>query len=80
MSGWYKHDRDMFLRPWAKDPKMVSVYDYLHCVAYVNDGILHGQKIRRGSCLTTRAAITGMPMAHAFQPSPFQERPPKKRI
>lgn len=57
MSGWYKHDRDMFLRPWAKDPKMVSVYDYLHCVAYVNDGILHGQKIRRGSCLTTRAAI-----------------------
>lgn len=57
MSGWFKHDRDMFSRPWAKDPKMVSLYDYLHCVAYVNDGILHGQKIRRGSCQTTRAAI-----------------------
>ena len=57
MSGWFKHDRDMFTRPWAKDPKTVSVYDYLHCVAYVNDGTLHGQKIRRGSCPTTRSAI-----------------------
>lgn len=57
MSGWFKHDRDLFSRPWAKDPKTVSVYDYLHCIAYVNDGILHGQKIRRGSCPVTRAGI-----------------------
>lgn len=57
MSGWWKHDRDMFSRPWAKDPKTVSVYDYLHCVAYVCDGMLHGQRIRRGSCPTSRAAI-----------------------
>lgn len=57
MSGWWKHDRDMFARPWAKDPKTVSVYDYLHCVAYVCDGMLHGQRIRRGSCPTSRAAI-----------------------
>lgn len=57
MSGWWKHDRDMFSRPWAKDPKTVSVYEYLHCVAYVCDGMLHGQRIRRGSCPTSRAAI-----------------------
>ena len=57
MSGWWKHDRDMFTRSWAKDPKTVSVYDYLHCVAYVCDGMLHNQRIRRGSCPTSRAAI-----------------------
>ena len=57
MSGWWKHDRDMFSRPWAKDPKTVSLYDYLHCVAYVNDGRLHGMLIRRGSCLISRKSI-----------------------
>ncbi len=57
MSGWYKHSRNLFERPWAKDPKMVAVYEYLHCVAYVNDGMLHGHLIRRGSCPTTSSAI-----------------------
>lgn len=57
MSGWWKHSRDMYDRPWVKDPKMVTVYDYLHCRAFVNDGKLHGQIIRRGSCLTSRAEI-----------------------
>lgn len=57
MSGWYKHSRNLFERTWAKDPKMVAVYEYLHCVAYVNDGMLHGQLIRRGSCPTTSSAI-----------------------
>ena len=63
MSGWYKHSRNLFERPWAKDPKMIAVYEYLHCVAYVNDGMLHGQLIRRGSCPTSSSAImeaTGM--------------------
>lgn len=55
--GWYKHHRNLFERPWAKDAKMIAVYEYLHCVAYVNDGLLHGQLIRRGSCLTSRTAI-----------------------
>lgn len=57
MSGWFKHNRNLFDRPWAKDPKMVAVYEYLHCVAYVNDGKLHGHIIRRGSCMTSRKAI-----------------------
>lgn len=57
MSGWYKQWRDLFTRPWAKDPKMVAVYVYLHCCAYANDGNWHGQKIYRGSCPTSRAAI-----------------------
>ena len=57
MSGWYKHSRNLFERPWAKDPKMIAVYEYLHCVAYVNDGMLHGQLIRRGSCPTSSSAI-----------------------
>lgn len=63
MSGWYKHSRNLFERPWSKDPKMIAVYEYLHCVAYVNDGMLHGQLIRRGSCPTSSSAImeaTGM--------------------
>ena len=57
MNGWFKHSRNLFERPWAKDAKMVAVYEYLHCVAYVNDGMLHGQLIRRGSCPTTSSAI-----------------------
>lgn len=57
MSGWYKHSRNLFERPWAKDPKMVAVYEYLHCVAYVGDGMLHGSLIRRGSCPTSSSAI-----------------------
>ena len=57
MSGWYKHSRNLFDRPWAKDAKMVAVYEYLHCCAYVNNGMLHGQLIRRGSCPTSRSAI-----------------------
>ena len=57
MSGWFKHNRNLFDRPWAKDPKMVAVYEYLHCVAYVNDGKLHGHIIRRGSCMTSRKDI-----------------------
>ena len=56
-SGWYKQQRDLFDRPWAKDAKMVSVYAYLHCCAYVQTGKLHGHLIRRGSCMTSRAAI-----------------------
>lgn len=57
MNGWYKQNRNVFERPWAKDAKMVAVYAYLHCVAYVNDGMLHGQVIRRGSCPTSNTAI-----------------------
>lgn len=56
-SGWYKQQRDLFDRPWAKDAKMVAVYAYLHCCAYVQTGKLHGHLIRRGSCMTSRAAI-----------------------
>lgn len=55
--GWYKHHRNLFERPWAKDAKMIAIYEYLHCVAYVNDGKWHGQIIRRGSCPTSNSAI-----------------------
>ena len=55
--SWYKQDRNVFERVWAKDAKMVSVYLYLHCCAYVQDGRLYGQIVRRGSCLTTRTAV-----------------------
>lgn len=61
--SWYKQQRNLFDRPWAKDPKMVSVYAYLHCRAYVRDQPLNGVMIRRGSCPTSRSAImegTGM--------------------
>ncbi len=54
---WYKQNCNLFERPWAKDAKMVSVYAYLHCHAYVQDGRLHGQIVRRGSCPTSRSAI-----------------------
>lgn len=54
---WYKQDRNLFERVWAKDDKMVAVYVYLHCCAYLRDGMLHGEMIRRGSCPTTRSAI-----------------------
>lgn len=54
---WYKQDRNLFERMWAKDDKMIAVYVYLHCCAYLRDGMLHGQLIRRGSCPTTRSAI-----------------------
>lgn len=57
MSGWYKQQRDACDRPWAKDPQTVSVYFYLHCHAYVQDQLLRGSIIRRGSCPTSRAAI-----------------------
>jgi len=54
---WYKQNCNLFERPWAKDAKMVAVYVYLHCNAYVQDGRLHGQIVRRGSCPTSRSAI-----------------------
>lgn len=54
---WYKQDRGLFERSWTKDAGMVAIYVYLHCYAYLQDGILHGQLVRRGSCPTTRAAI-----------------------
>ena len=57
MSGWYKQWRDIFDRKWAKDPKMVAVYVYLHTRAYVYRGDWHGQTIERGSCPTSRSAI-----------------------
>lgn len=58
MNGWYKQTRNVFERVWAKDPKMVSVYLYLHCHAYVQDGMLpSGRLVRRGSCPTSNAAI-----------------------
>lgn len=57
MSGWYKQNRDLFDRGWSNDAKAVAVYVYLHCVAYSTDRKLHGQIIRRGSCLTSRKAI-----------------------
>lgn len=57
MIGWFKHHRNLFERPWAKDPKTVVVYEYLHCHAYLNDGMLNGRLVRRGSCPTSRAAI-----------------------
>lgn len=55
--SWYKQDRNLFERVWAKDAKMVSIYIYLHCHAYVQDGMLGGRMVRRGSCPTSRAAI-----------------------
>ena len=55
--GWYKHNRNLFERSWAKDSKMVAVYEYLHCCAYVRDQPYRDMIIRRGSCLTSRAAI-----------------------
>lgn len=55
--GWYKQYRNLFDREWAKDPKMVAVYVYLHCHAYARQGNLHGQIIRRGSCPTSKPAI-----------------------
>ena len=54
---YYRQLCNVYDRVWAKDAKMVSVYLYLHCCAYVQDGELHGIKIRRGSCLTSRTAI-----------------------
>lgn len=54
---WYKQDTNVYDRCWTKDSKAVTVYLYLHCAAYVNDGIWHGQLIRRGSCPTSRSAI-----------------------
>ena len=54
---WYKQNCDLFEREWAKDAKMVAVYAWLHCHAYVQDGRLHGQVVRRGTCPTSRAAI-----------------------
>lgn len=57
MNGWYKQNRDLFDRGWSNDAKAVSVYVYLHCVAYTTDKKLHGQIIRRGSCLTSRKTI-----------------------
>lgn len=54
---WYKQDCNLYDRIWAKDSKMVTLYTYLHCAAYVNDGMYHGQIIRRGSCPTSRSAI-----------------------
>ncbi len=57
MSRWYRQLTNVFDRPWAKDAKAVSLYLYLHCCAYVQDGELHGRRIRRGSCMTSRTAI-----------------------
>lgn len=54
---YYRQLCNVYDRVWAKDAKMVSVYLYLHCCAYVQDGELHGIKIRRGSCLTSRTSI-----------------------
>ena len=54
---WYKQDSGLYDRAWAKDPKAVTVYLYLHCAAYVQPGMYHGHLIRRGSCPTSRAAI-----------------------
>ena len=48
---WYKQNSDLYDRLWAKDPKMVTVYVYLHIAAYVHDSMLYGMIIRRGSCL-----------------------------
>ena len=57
MSGWYKQNRNLFERAWSNDSKAVSIYVYLHCAAYAIDRKLHGQIIRRGSCLTSRKII-----------------------
>ena len=58
MSGWYyKQWNDLFDRVWSNDSKMVAVYVYLHCHAFVQQKKWHGQIIRRGSCPTSRAAI-----------------------
>lgn len=55
---YYRQDSNVFDRLWAKDPKMITVYLYLHCHAYVQDGVLpDGRRVRRGSCPTSRAAI-----------------------
>ena len=55
---WYKQDGGLFDRLWAKDPKAVSLYVYLHIAAYVNDSKLYGQIIRRGSCLVKYESIS----------------------
>lgn len=57
MSRWYRQLTNVFDRPWATDAKAVSIYLYLHCCAYVQDGELRGIRIRRGSCMTSRTAI-----------------------
>lgn len=58
MTGWFKHSRNLFERPWVKgSPKMVMIYEYLHSCAYVQDQKLRDVIIRRGSCPTSRAAI-----------------------
>ena len=58
MARWYyKQWCDLFDRVWANDAKMVSVYVYLHCHAYVQPKKWHGLLIRRGSCPTSRSAI-----------------------
>lgn len=54
---WYRQDSNIFDRPWAKDPKAVALYVYLHCAAYVQPGMYRGQLVRRGSCPTSRSAI-----------------------
>ena len=54
---WYRQDSNIFDRPWAKDPKAVALYIYLHCAAYVQPGMYHGQMVRRGSVPTSRSAI-----------------------
>jgi len=56
--SWYKQQRNIFERPWAKgNPKLIAIYVYLHCRAYVQDQPLRGVLIRRGSCPTSRSAI-----------------------
>lgn len=56
--SWYKQQRNLFERPWTKgNPKMVMVYAYLHCRAYLQDQPLRDIIIRRGSCPTSRSAI-----------------------
>ena len=54
---WYKQDSNVYDRAWAKDAKAVTLYLYLHCAAYVQPGMYHGQLVRRGSCPTSRSAI-----------------------
>lgn len=55
---YYRQVCNVFDRVWAKDPKAVALYLYLHCNAYVQDWKLpDGRLVRRGSCPTSRASI-----------------------
>lgn len=55
MNGWFKQQRNLPDRPWFKEAVLVQLYIALKSLAYANDGMYEGVRIRRGSCPTTQA-------------------------